>query len=75
MPLKVKRNMNNIDRGIRAVVGTSLLLLGPLTDFFTTDTLSEVILGVLGTTAVLSAVFAHCFLYKVTGFDTTRQSK
>jgi|GEM_PF-2438869 len=67
---KFVSNMSSTDRITRIVVGSSLITLGPLTDIFVTDTMSNVILGVLGTIAVLSGIFAYCFLYEITGFNT-----
>jgi len=64
------RNMSMLDRSFRVIIGTSLLLAGPMTNIVETDTLSDIILGVLGMTAVLSGTFAYCFLYEVTGFNT-----
>ena len=67
---KLKSNMGTMDRIVRTLVGTTLLVIGPLTDLVTTDMLSNVILGGMGAVALLSAVFSYCFLYVVTGFDT-----
>ena len=67
---KLKNNMGAMDRIARTLVGITLLVTGPLTDLVTTDMLSNVILGSMGTVALLSAVFSYCFLYEVTGFDT-----
>ena len=65
--------MSHIDRSVRIIIGTLLLLIGPLTNIIDTDMISNIILGVLGATAVLSGVFAYCFLYDITGFNTRRQ--
>jgi len=70
--IKFSRNMSITDRSIRIFVGTSLLLIGPLTNIIDTDTISNIILGVLGATAVLSGTFAYCILYDITGFNTGR---
>ena len=67
---KLKRNMGTIDRTIRLVVGSGLLIVGPATDFIELATVLEIILGVLGTTAILSAIFSYCFLYEFTGSNT-----
>jgi len=67
-----KRNMSKLDRLVRIAVGSTLLTLGPLTDILETDLMSNIILGVLGCTAVLSGVFAYCFLYEITGFNTLK---
>lgn len=70
---KFSRNMSLVDRSARIIIGTLLLLIGPLTNILDTDTISNIILGILGATAVLSGLFAYCFLYDVTGFNTHRQ--
>ena len=70
--IKFSRNMNYVDRSIRITVGTTLLLIGPLTNVIDTDMTSNIILGALGTIAVLSGIFAYCFLYDITGFNTRR---
>lgn len=70
--IKFSRNMSHLDRSVRIVIGTLLLLIGPLTSIIDTDTISNIILGVLGATAVLSGTFAYCFLYDITGFNTRR---
>ena len=66
------RNMNILDRCVRVLIGVSLLLIGPITNIVETDMMSNIILGILGTTATLSGTFAYCILYEVTGFNTLR---
>ena len=68
--LKFKRNMGTLDRATRLIVGTALLIIGPLTSMVELATVLEVILGVLGTTAILSGIFAYCFLYEFTDSNT-----
>ena len=46
--LKFTRNMNMIDRSVRILVGSSLLIVGPLTNLIETDMMSNIILGTLG---------------------------
>lgn len=64
--------MNILDRSVRILVGTTLLVIGPLTNIVETDSMSNIILGILGTTAILSGTFAYCFLYEITGFNTSK---
>lgn len=66
--------MSTADRVIRILIGATLLTIGPLTDIVATDRMSNIILGSLGSVAILSAVFAYCFLYDVTGFNTCKKS-
>ena len=75
MQIKLKRNMSNIDRVIRTIVGLSLITLGPITGIMTTDKLSSILMGVVGCIALFSAVTSHCPLYNVTGMDTYKKKE
>lgn len=74
MQINFNRNMNTLDRGLRAVIGLSLLILGPVTEFITTDELSGALMGIVGSLALVSAFFSYCILYDVTGFNTIKSS-
>ena len=74
MKVSFKRNMSNLDRAFRAIIGLTLLTLGPVSGFITTDGLSTLILGIIGTIAVTSALFSYCLLYEVTGFCTLKNT-
>ncbi|MGD8483789.1 MAG: DUF2892 domain-containing protein [Thioalkalispiraceae bacterium] len=69
---RFKRNMGTLDRSIRVLVGISMLLIGPTFNFFELPTILVIICGVLGTLAIVSAVFAYCFLYELTDSNTLR---
>jgi hypothetical protein len=69
---RFKRNMGNLDRAVRTIVGVTLLTLGPITGFVTSDHLSRILMGVVGSLALISAFLAYCVLYDVTGFGTTK---
>jgi hypothetical protein len=71
--LKFSRNMSLADRSIRIMVGTTLFLIGPLTNLVETDTTSNILLGVVGAIALISGASAYCFLYDITGFNTRRE--
>jgi len=68
---KLKRNMGTIDRIVRILVGSTLLILGPFSDLVMTDTFSNVILCCMAAVAITSAVFSYCALYDATGFNTS----
>lgn len=72
--LKFRRNMSLADRIVRIFVGVTLLLIGPLTNIVETDTISNTLLGIVGTIAIISAVTAYCFLYDISGFNTWRSN-
>jgi len=74
MILEFRRNMNHWDRGLRAIAGSSLLILGPVTEYITSDSISVIIMGVLGSVALTSAIFSYCILYEVTGLNTINNS-
>ena len=67
---KFKRNMGTLDRTARLMVGATLLIAGPATNLLELANVLEIILGVLGALAILSAIFAYCFLYEFTDSNT-----
>ena len=70
---KFKRNMGNLDRSFRILVGIVLwVVVGPATNLVLLDNVLEVTMAVIGTFAIMSAVFAYCFLYEFTGSDTSK---
>jgi hypothetical protein len=73
MQIKFRRNMGALDRAIRTAVGLTLLTLGPMAEIITSDLLSAILLGLVGTLALVSAFFAYCILYDITGFGTDRK--
>ena len=68
--LTFKRNMNNVDRAFRILVGIALIVIGPVTNMVEVQKVLEVLLGVIGTFALLSGIFAYCILYEFTKSDT-----
>lgn len=70
--IRFRRNMSNLDRAVRAIIGVTLLTVGPITEFITADTLSNVLLGLVGSLALLSALFSYCVLYDLTGLGLSR---
>lgn len=72
---KLKKNMGTLDRSMRLLAGSTLLIMGPLTDLVPTDTFSNVILACMAIVALSSALFSYCVLYEFTGFDTIADKK
>jgi hypothetical protein len=66
--------MSNLDRTIRTVVGLTLWTAGPVLELVTHDELSNILMAVVGTLALVSAFFAYCILYDITGFGAARKS-
>lgn len=67
-----KRNMGNIDRGIRISVGLVILFVGPIGQFMDLTTASDILLGILGFFALLSGLSGYCMFYDWTGSNTTK---
>lgn len=67
-----RRNMGTLDRAIRAVVGIVLLAAGPATELVHLTPIQEIVLGILGTFAILSAVLSYCLLYEFTNSNTIK---
>ena len=67
---KFKRNMGVLDRAVRLIIGAALLVTGPATNLLELANVLEIILGVMGVFAILSAIFAYCFLYEFTDSNT-----
>ena len=72
--MKLKRNMNDIDRVFRGFMGLGLLYLGPGTDLLTSDFMSGALLGVVGGFTLFSAITAHCSIYNIAGFGTYKDT-
>ena len=68
--MKLKRNMGPVDQVIRAVVGVSLIYLGPVSKMLTSDFMSGMLLALVGALALFSAATGYCPLYHVSGFCT-----
>ena len=69
--MKLKRNMGPVDQVIRAVVGVSLIYLGPVSKMLTSDFMSGMLLALVGALALISAATGYCPLYHVSGFCTS----
>lgn len=69
--LRLKRNMGTADRIARTLIGATLLAIGPLTDLVPTDLMSDIIIAGVACLALASAASSYCFLYEITGFDTS----
>lgn len=73
MKIKFRPNMSTPDRAIRAVVGVTLWTVGPVLELVTQDELSNILLGIVGTLALVSALLSYCILYDITGFGAARK--
>ncbi|MDX2222863.1 MAG: DUF2892 domain-containing protein [Rhodospirillaceae bacterium] len=66
------KNVGSIDRALRAVLGVLMMAY----TFVTSNNgewlydLLDLVVGVLGFSLVLSAILAHCWVYKLLGLNT-----
>ena len=65
-----KKNMGTVDRSARIIVGGLLLLIGPASILMELPSVLDIVLGGLGTIALLSGVIGYCFLYEFTDSNT-----
>lgn len=70
--IKFRRNMGNLDRTIRIIVGVALLVIGPVSNVFGLTPVLVIALGVIGAFAILSAIFAYCVLYEFIDTNTLK---
>jgi len=66
------RNMNQIDRILRALVACGCFWLAFADHDFFASTVIRVLLGCFGTINAFSAIIAHCPVYKLAGVSTGR---
>ena len=64
----MKRNESNQDRGIRAVVGLSALLVG----LFAAGGFLRALLIIVGLVLVITAAVGFCPLYRLLGINTCK---
>ena len=69
-----KTNMSRADQGIRTVLGC-IFLTGAFTEILFADPMSKVLIGIVGTIALFSALTRYCLLYEVTGLATFKPTK
>ena len=63
----MKKNVGNIDRLLRAIIGTIVVTLGLLNKNW--------ILDLVGFIVLLSGVFGRCPLYSIFGLNTAKAKK
>ena len=68
--MKLKRNMGPVDQILRIVMGVGLIYIGPISKMLTADFMSGILLALVGTLAIISAVSGYCPLYHIAGFCT-----
>jgi len=71
--LNFKKNMGAIDRGLRFIVGITLLGVGPVTNMLGLTTVVLIAMGGVGVFALFSALSAYCPLYEFTDSNTLKK--
>lgn len=67
--IRFRKNMSRKDQAIRLFLGCVFLTLGT-TDVLITDHMSSVLISIVGTLALVSALLRYCVLYEFTGLAT-----
>jgi Inner membrane protein YgaP-like, transmembrane domain len=69
-----KTNMSKADRGIRTVMGCIFLTIA-FTEILFADPMSKILIGIVGTIALFSALTRYCLLYELTGLATYKPTR
>ena len=70
MNMKLQRNMSFSDQIFRITMGLALIYIGPFSDILTSDTLSAVLLTIVGVLIIISSLIGWCPFYHMAGFNT-----
>jgi len=73
--MRKKRNMHQLDRIFRSVMGLALIYLGLDGDALTSDVLSRVLLAMVGVFTLSSAISGYCSIYHFSGISTYKENK
>jgi len=63
------------DQIFRVLMGLMLIYIGPVSDVLTTDTLSAILLSVVGVMIIISSLIGWCPVYHMAGFNTNKSAK
>jgi hypothetical protein len=69
---KLKKNIGSIDFFIRIIVGICFVYLGFINTQIIDDSVSSIILGIVGLVALSTATFRFCPLYRLVSFSTCK---
>ncbi|MEM4554653.1 MAG: DUF2892 domain-containing protein [Candidatus Anstonellaceae archaeon] len=68
--MKFEKNVGEIDRAVRAIVGAALLAAIVFADF---DIALKLLLGLAGVVLLATALTGSCMLYSVLGINTCKK--
>lgn len=66
----LKRNLHNIDRITRIILGIGLVYLGFIDRTYIGNDLAALLLGVFGVINIGAALVSHCPIYNMAGIST-----
>jgi membrane-bound ClpP family serine protease len=70
--MHIKRNLHNIDRLVRLVIGFGCLYVGFIDTSIIGNVLVSTIVGIFGIVNIFAAAFSYCPVYGLTGICTYR---
>ena len=73
--MKLQRNMSLLDQIFRTTMGLALIYIGPFSNILTSDTLSAVLLSLVGVLIIISSLIGWCPFYHMAGFNTYNKNK
>lgn len=69
---KFKKNIGSFDFFVRIIVGISFVYLGFINTQIINDSISSIILGIVGIVALSTATVRFCPLYRLAGLSTCK---
>ncbi len=67
-----KRNLHNVDRLVRLVIGLGCLYIGFIDTSIIGNEIVSTIVGIFGIVNLFAAAFSYCPVYGLTGISTYR---
>ena len=71
--MKIKRNLHNIDRIARLVIGVVCIYVGFIDTSIIGNSLVSTLVGIFGIVNIYAGLVASCPVYSLTGLSTYRE--
>jgi len=66
----IKRNLHNLDRLVRVVIGVGCIYVGFFDTGFISNTVVSMLVGAFGVVNIIAAALSHCPVYNLAGLST-----
>jgi len=66
----IKRNLHNLDRLVRVVIGIGCVYVGFVDTSIISNNVVSMLVGAFGVVNIIAAAFSHCPIYNLAGLST-----